>query len=120
MNATHQQLLADAYTAFNTRDIDRVLQSMHPDAQWPNGWEGGYVHGHEAIRAYWERQWAQIQPQVLPLRFVQESENRMAVDVQQTVHNLEGELLHQNLVQHVYELRNGLIQAMDIQPLAAG
>jgi len=24
---------------------------------WPNGMEGGRVHGHAEVRAYWTRQW---------------------------------------------------------------
>src|SRR5437762_10165350 len=63
------KLLRDAYAAFNARDIDAALGTMHPDVVWPNGMEGGYVHGHDAVRAYWTRQWDVIDPHVEPRRF---------------------------------------------------
>src|SRR5258705_9031085 len=46
-------LLGGVYAAFNARDVDRVLAAMHPDVDWPNGMEGGYVHGRDAVRDYW-------------------------------------------------------------------
>ena len=55
------------YAAFNERDIDGVLDAMTPDVDWPNGWEGGRVLGREAVRDYWSRQWAQIDPRVDPV-----------------------------------------------------
>ena len=48
-------LIKQAYTAFNARAIDAVLATMHPQVNWPNGWEGGYVAGPEEIRKYWIR-----------------------------------------------------------------
>ena len=53
-----EELLRRAYAAFNARDIDGALALMHPDVDWPNGMEGGREHGHDAVRAYWERQFA--------------------------------------------------------------
>jgi hypothetical protein len=43
----YQELLIRTYRAFNARDVDAVLAAMHEDVDWPNGWEGGHVHGHE-------------------------------------------------------------------------
>ena len=56
------ELLTEAYRAFNAREIDAVLAIMHHDVDWPNGMEGGRVHGHEGVRDYWTRQWAMINP----------------------------------------------------------
>ncbi len=52
-SAAVQELLRMGYTAFNARDIDAILSMMHPDVEWANGMEGGYVHGHDGVRAYW-------------------------------------------------------------------
>lgn len=41
----NQDLLTNAYTAFNTRDLDTALTLMHPDVDWGNGMEGGRVQG---------------------------------------------------------------------------
>ena len=39
--AAYQPLLQKLYAAFNARDIDAVLPALHPDVDWPNGWEVG-------------------------------------------------------------------------------
>lgn len=72
MRETHRDLLTKAYDAFNARDIERALAAMHLEVDWPNGMDGGYVHGHDAVRDYWDRQWRLIDPHVEPQRFVTE------------------------------------------------
>src|SRR3954451_11636697 len=52
-----QALLEVLYERFNARDVDAILPSLAPDVEWPNGWEGGYVRGRDAVRDYWTRQW---------------------------------------------------------------
>jgi len=51
-----QALLTAAYREFNARQIDAVLARMDPNVDWPNGMEGGRVHGQQEVRAYWIRQ----------------------------------------------------------------
>lgn len=112
---SHQDLLTKAYAAFNDRDIDAVLAVMHPDVMWANGMEGGYVYGHEAVRDYWTRQWSLIDPHVEPQEFQSDASGRMIVDVDQVVHDLEGNLIIDQKVQHVYSFENDLIRQMDIR-----
>ena len=50
MTIQYQDLVIKAYSAFNRRDIDTVLSTFHPDVHWSNGWEGGYVNGHDEVR----------------------------------------------------------------------
>ncbi len=57
-------LLARAYAAFNARDLDAALVTMHPAVDWPSGWEGGRVTGRDGVGGYWTRQWAAIDPLV--------------------------------------------------------
>ncbi|GAB3798635.1 hypothetical protein GCM10028819_20160 [Spirosoma humi] len=51
-----QTTLNQLYQDFNDRDINAVLAFLHTDVTWPNGWEGGYVHGRDDVQAYWLRQ----------------------------------------------------------------
>jgi hypothetical protein len=88
---------------------------MHPDVDWPNGMEGGRELGHEAVRAYWTRQFGLIDSHVEPVGFSPDDEGRVVVDVDQVVRDLDGALLSEQRVQHVYTLRNGLIARMDIR-----
>lgn len=110
------ELLAAAYAAFNARDIDRALAAMHPDVEWPNGMEGGWVHGRDAVRAYWSRQWTMIDPHVEPRGFSAGERGRVVVDVHQVVRDLRGAVVTDQMVQHVYEIDNGLIRRMEIRP----
>jgi hypothetical protein len=103
------------YEAFNARDIDATLAGTSEDVDWPNGWQGGREQGHEAVRAYWMRQWAEIDPHVDPVSIITRPDGRVAVDVHQVVRDLRGELLSDDRVVHVYELRDGLVVRMDIE-----
>ena len=53
-------------------------------------------------------------PRVEPERFTEE-DGRIAVDVHQVVHSREGELLADQRVRHVYTVRDGLIERMEIE-----
>jgi ketosteroid isomerase-like protein len=108
-------LLSSAYRAFNARDVDAALKLMHPEVDWPNAWEGGRVVGHAAVRDYWNRQFAAISSNVEPLRFVEESDGSITVDVHQVVHDANtGEPLADSNVRHRYRLKDGLVVRMDV------
>lgn len=107
--------LQDLYDRFNTRDIDGVLAGLTVDIVWANGMEGGHIYGREAIRAYWTRQWRTIDPHVEPVAFERRTEGTIEVEVQQTVRDLEGNVLATNLVSHVFRLRNGKVARFDIE-----
>jgi hypothetical protein len=110
-----QELLTATYKAFNARDIDAVLAILHPDVDWPNGMEGGRVHGRGNVREYWTRQWAMLDPHVEPTRIEDDENGRTVVDVHQVVRDLNGNILLDQMVQHLYSIENGLIERMDIQ-----
>ena len=111
---TDQEILTEAYHAFNTRDLDAALSIMRPEVEWPNTMEGGYVQGHEGIRAYWSKQWNLVDPHVEPVRFETDANGRIVVDVHQVVKDLQGQLLEEVRVQHIYQIENGLIRRMDM------
>ena len=109
------ELLKKAYAAFNARDIDGAISTMQADVVWPNGMEGGVVHGHDGVRAYWTRQWGMIDPHVDPVTFEADDAGRIVVGVHQVVRDLSGEVLVDRMVEHVYSFRDGLIHSMDIR-----
>jgi hypothetical protein len=110
-----EQLLRSLYANFNARDVDAVLAATTDDVDWPNAWEGGRVSGHQAVRTYWTRQWAEIDPHVEPLSITTLPDGRIAVDVLQTVRTLDGDLISQNRVVHVYETQNALVSRMTVE-----
>src|SRR5580693_8295627 len=104
-----EKVINQAYTAFNRRDLEATIALMHPEVYWPNGWEGGFVEGHDGVRDYWTRQWKELDPEVIPVGMKELPDGRVEVDVQQTVRDKKGNLLGQGRVKHLYTLENGLI-----------
>ena len=107
--------LRNIYAAFNRREFETVLAAMHHDVDWPNGMEGGRVLGKAAVRDYWKRQFELFESRVEPTNFTGETGGRIAVDVHQVVHDKAGKLVVDQMVQHVYEIRAGLIASMEIR-----
>jgi ketosteroid isomerase-like protein len=110
-----ENILRRVYERFNARDIEAVLDALHPDVTWANGMEGGHVRGREAVRNYWTRQWATIDPRVEPTRFSIDAEGKAVVEVHQTVRDLQGTILADRMVGHVFTLEGGLITRFDIR-----
>ena len=116
--------LRTMYERFNARDIDGVLAAMADDVQWANGMDGDYVHGKEAVRGYWTRQWAQVSPRVEPLSFHTRDDRTIAVRVQQDLFDLAGQPLeiagglHSQVVGHVYSFAGGKVVRFDIDDAA--
>lgn len=108
-------MLFKVYREFNDRHMEAVLAAMHPDVEWANGMEGGHVHGTDAVRAYWTRQWAILDPHVEPVRIEPDEKGRWVVEVHQVVRDLAGKVLVDKIVHHAYRIRNSLIERMDIE-----
>ena len=110
-----RDLLISVYECFNRRDIESILALMHPEVEWPNGMEGGWVHGREGVRDYWTRQWGVVDPHVDPCKFEADDQGRIISDVHQVVRDMKGTVLMDRMVQHVYLIEDGLIRRMDIR-----
>ena len=111
-----EPLLRHLYDRFNARDIDAVLATLAEDVVWANGMENTHVHGPEAVRAYWTHQWSVIDPHVDPLHVSQAADGSTVVEVHQIVHDLEGNLLLEETVGHVFHVASGRVKRFDIQP----
>ena len=107
-------VIEQAYTAFNRRDIDGALALMTEDVSWPKASEGGRVVGKEEIRAYWTRQWSEFDPRVEPVAITVEDGGKIRVRVHQLVKNLQGDVLADGEVLHVFTVKGGLIAAMEL------
>ncbi|NEJ82809.1 ketosteroid isomerase, partial [Rhizobium leguminosarum] len=110
------------YASFNARDIDAVLAVLSDDVAWANGMDGGHVHGRQAVRDYWTRQWAVISPHVEPMAFEETQDGAIAVEVIQSVFDLDGRPLEgrahrlkDKTVTHIFRMQGDKIVRFDIQ-----
>ncbi|AVA22424.1 MULTISPECIES: nuclear transport factor 2 family protein [unclassified Rhizobium] len=122
MSDTHTQLIKRIYDRFNARDIDAVLTELADDVVWANGMDGGHVHGREAVRDYWTRQWAVVSPHVEPMAIQTTDDGVVAVEVIQSVFDLDGRPLtgqthglKDKTVMHIFRMESGKIVRFDIK-----
>ncbi len=107
-------LIEKAYSAFNRRNINDALETMSENVSWPKASEGGRALGKEEIRSYWTRQWNEFDPHVEPVEIVAQDDGTTNVRVHQLVKTLNGDILFDGEVRHVFTIENGLIARMDI------
>ena len=108
-----QHRIGELYSFFNARDVDACLALMTEDVQWPKASEGGRVTGKDEVRAYWKRQWAEFDPHVEPVK-VLVREGQVDVTVRQIVKAMDGSILFDGIVKHIFTLSGGLVTRMDI------
>jgi ketosteroid isomerase-like protein len=109
-----ERLIRDLYASFNARDIEAVIAALHPDVDWPNAWEGGRLHGHDAVRDYWTRQFAAIEGHVEPIAIETDGDTAI-VTVHQTVRDRDGHSVDDRVVTHTYTFDDdGLVVRMDV------
>jgi len=113
--ANTQTLIAQAYSAFNQRNVDGALALMSENVSWPKASEGGRAVGKEEIRAYWTRQWQEFDPHVEPIEVIDRQGGKTDVKVHQLVKSLGGDVLSDSEVWHVYTIANGLIERMELK-----
>jgi ketosteroid isomerase-like protein len=126
MDDTDITIITHIYDRFNARDIDGVLAVLTDDVVWANAMDGGHVHGHEAVRDYWTRQWAIVSPRVEPVAFRGTTDGAIVAEVRQSVRNLDGTPLvgqthglADKTVEHVFRLRAGRIARFDVEDAPA-
>ena len=107
--------LRSLYEAFNTRDVDVCLAAMTPGVDWANGWEGGRVVGRDAVRNYWQRQWAEIDSTAEPTAVTERPDGTIEVAVNLVARDKEGKVLSAGKGRHVYEFLGDLVARMTIE-----
>ena len=108
-------LIGQAYAAFNERDAEGVLALMSDDVSWPKAAEGGRIVGKQEVRDYWTRQWVVFNVRVEPQEIVNLGNDKFEVRVRQLVKNVEGDLLFDGEVGHIYTIKDGQIKSMALK-----
>ena len=107
------ELLRRAYAAFNARDVETGVSLMAEDVTWPDLVDGGFVHGRDAVREHWREQFDAADPEIELLGIDSAPDGRVRASVRQLVLSNDGEMISDERLGHVYEIRDGLIQRMD-------
>jgi ketosteroid isomerase-like protein len=107
------RLLRLAYDAFNRRELDTVLSTLDPDVEWPNMLDLTILHGHQAVRDYWARQFQEIDPSVTPTAFIPDGD-QLIVDVHQVLRDRRGHVFRDDHVAHCYTFRGPLVVRMRV------
>ena len=103
----------DLYTNFNERNIEAVIAQMSADVKWANGMEGGHVYGHKGVREYWTRQFTMVSANVTPIQIDNEGD-RFKIKVHQVVHDIDGKLLADEMLYHLFLLQDNKVAEFDI------
>ncbi len=101
------------YKNFNDRKIETVIANMTEDVKWANGMKGGFVYGHEGVRTYWTEQFKQVNSRVKPLK-IETEKDIVKIKVHQVVRDLNGNLLSDTIVDHVFHMEGEQVAEFDI------
>lgn len=106
------EVVRRAYRLFGARRVDDLLAMMTDDVEWPDVANAAVLHGRDAIRPYWEAQFAQADPRV-ELIEVRESGDDLVAVVDQCVLGHDGQVLvPSTVVHHRYTFRGNLVRRM--------
>jgi ketosteroid isomerase-like protein len=108
-------LLTKVYEAYNRRDFEAFSALLTPDVDWPDQIQDGRLIGRDAVAAYWAANDKVIKVDSAPVSFIDLPDGRIAVDVNQIVRNLAGQIWSDSCVRHVFTLRDGKVSRMDVE-----
>ena len=103
------------YAAQHARDLDAVIAHLHPSISWPNGWEGGSLHGTDAVRELLTRQWAELGLSLTPVRSHRVRGGWIEVDVHQVLSDQDGVVITDSTLVHAYRESDGLFDRVEIR-----
>jgi hypothetical protein len=78
-------------------------------------WKGGTFTDAMAYATIWTRQRAMIDPHVEPVEFSSDSNGQVVVEVHQIVRDLQGNVIVDQMVGHIFQIENGLVKRFDIR-----
>ena len=100
------------YQNFNEKKIDLIINKMMDDVQWANGMDGGYVWSSWCARIL-DAAFSLVSSNVTPLEIFKENDV-IKIKVKQVVHDVNGNLLSDDIVCHYFTLKDGKVARLDI------
>lgn len=109
----HEALLTRLYEAFNRKDIEAVVGSLHPEVSWPNLFAEGRLQGREAMRVMWREQFSTINPEATPIAFTTLPDGRVRVEITYVVRTMDGKVFTEEKAVNTYAFRDGQVIGME-------
>ena len=111
-----EALLRRVYDAFNRKDLETALSIAHPEVDWPNQLEQRREVGVSDVVQFLERQFRVIDTQMHVLSIDEADDGAVSVRVHQVSRFLsDGAVLSDEVFEHVYRLRDGLVVSVDVR-----
>jgi len=108
------ELLRNAYAAYNRQDADRLLAMVSDDVDWPDD-AGGRLTGKAALRAYWLEQWTRTRTHDEPVTLTPRGDGRVVARIDQVVRSLDGRVLATGTFDQIHLVEAGLLRRLDIE-----
>jgi NAD(P)-dependent dehydrogenase (short-subunit alcohol dehydrogenase family) len=109
-----EDLVRQAYSAFNARDIEAGVALMDPEVDWPNVPEGGFIHGRDQVRRHWREQFHRVDPRIEVAGIAEKSDGSVEAHVRQIVRGLDGAKLSDEHAVHVFTIAGDRIKRMEV------
>lgn len=103
------------HDALDRRDLDAVEALFHPDARFRDYLDGGEIVGPAAARAFYQRLFETLAPDIDLLAVAKQPDGRLRADLQVSVRDRSGRLWSDSKVIATYTLRDGLILAVAVE-----
>ena len=111
-------LIVQYYEALACRDIEALMATMHPNAEFGDFLDGGEVIGPIAIRAFFQRMFDTLAPDFDLITVAVQPDGRMRAEMQVATHDRSGHLWSDTRSYALYDLVDGLIHGIALQAAA--
>ncbi|MDO9474278.1 MAG: nuclear transport factor 2 family protein [Caulobacter sp.] len=106
-------LIVALFDAFNARDLEAAKALIHPEADWPDVFSEGRLHGRDQVLAMWSEQFRQFSPECFLIEMTALPDGRRRVRTNHVVRNLDGKIFTDEQATMTYKFRDGLIARID-------
>ena len=111
-----EDLIFRYHEAVGRRDIEAVMALMHPQARFEDFLEGGEITGSTVVRAFYERLFDTLAPELDVIAITIQPDGRMRADIQVATHDRSGHVWSDTRSYALYAVVEGLIHGIELQP----